>query len=373
MQAVPRCVARVVVASTSLVSRTHGATVLSRCCACACACLCACLQAAIVALSRYCRCVYVNEYLTSQRCSVCASTRHYVEECATRRTVSCTNPACTLFNTPVCRDQNSAQNLARAFFQWAHSHTRPEYLDSVNAWRWAANCDPPEWSTASVLPETVEDLHRVLEEWEAAKVRREEAAAKRKKKQKRRKKKQKQKQHGDTIAAGGSSTSRQATRGRAGDGVPVHTSGGSLSHRGRGRGAMKRTAAWLAVGEDESKGDDSDGDDGGMSYESDMEEDDDVVLHPCPKRMYARRDVPPVPSSHGSFLTVLAQQAVSLRMILDRTSADPTGRDVLVDGHGSGAGLRAGAAPAAWSEPIPQPRMTLRGTPSPDPVPSSRC
>jgi hypothetical protein len=119
----------------------------------------------------------------------------------------------------------------------------------------------------------------------------------------------------------------------------------------------------LAV-EDESKGDDSDDVDGGMSYESDMEEDDDVVLHPCPKRMYARREVPPVPSSHGSFLTVLAQQAASLHiMILNSTSADPTGRDVLVDGHGGGAGLLAGTAPAAWSEPVPQPRMTLRGTP----------
>ncbi len=86
-------------------------TVLSRCC------LCACLQAAIIAQSRYCRCVYVNEYLTSQRCSVCAITGHSMEECATRRTVSCTNPACTLINRPVCRDQNSAQNLTRAFFQ----------------------------------------------------------------------------------------------------------------------------------------------------------------------------------------------------------------------------------------------------------------
>ncbi len=56
-----------------------------------------------------------------------------------------------------------------------------------------------------------------------------------------------------------------------------------MSHRGRGRGVMKRTAAWLAV-EDESKGDDSDDYDGGMSYESDME-DDDFVRHPCPKRM----------------------------------------------------------------------------------------
>jgi hypothetical protein len=58
--------------------------------------------------------------------------------------------------------------------------------------RWAAKCDTPEWSTASVLPNTVEDLRRVLEEWRAAKARWEEAAARRKKK--RRKQKQKSEQ-----------------------------------------------------------------------------------------------------------------------------------------------------------------------------------
>jgi hypothetical protein len=123
--------------------------------------------------------------------------------------------------------------------------------------------------------------------------------------QKRRKKKQKQHGDTDTTAAGGSSIPRQAARGRAGDGIPVRASGGSLSHRGRGCGAMKRrTVAWLAV-EDESKGDDSDDDDGSMSYESDMEEDDsDVALHPRPKRMYARRDVPPAPGYPGPAATV---------------------------------------------------------------------